>query len=121
MVLSLKIDKDRVFKFLNPCHFEDSQERKYKANCYLLLTWPGCTCCYMYSLVSLYISSSMNEVYANASKLPADVRNKFCLPAPSKERYPSTLPGTHCSAKGASRFAIRNKKSSGMWRFSAIC
>jgi len=48
----------------------------------------------------------------------ADVRNKLCLPAPSKERNPSTLPGTHCSTKGASRFDIRNKKSSGMWRFS---
>ena len=61
------------------------------------------------------------QVNVHSSKLPVDVRNKFCLPAPSKERYPSTLPGTHCSTKGTSRFAIRSKKSSGIWRFSAIC
>lgn len=45
----------------------------------------------------------------------------LCLPAPSKDRKPGALPGTHCSTKGTSRSATRSKKSSGIWRFSAIC
>lgn len=58
--------------------------------------------------------------HSNSTKLPEDDRSKLCLPAPSKERKPEALPGTHCSTKGTSRSAIRNKKSSGIWRFSAI-
>lgn len=58
--------------------------------------------------------------HSNSTKLPEDDRSKLCLPAPSKERKPEALPGTHCSTKGTSRSAIRNKKSSGIWWFSAI-